>query len=217
MVEAWRLPSAVELRAQLASRSPPASRQSWKPLSSISPQLKESVVAWEDPGFYHHSGVSAGAMLEAFSANLKAGGYARGGSTIPQQVVKNLFLTREKTLRRKFQDVVLARRLEQVLSKEEILEVYLNTAEWGENIHGAEAAAGFYFGVSSAELDWKQAALLTGILPNPHTLNPCVHPAEATMRRNLVLAVLQKEGQITKEEYKAATAAPLGMVCGRSP
>lgn len=174
-------------------------------------------MVWEDPGFYHHSGVSLGAMYEALSANLKAGAYERGGSTIPQQVVKNLFLTREKTLRRKFQDMVLARRLEQVLSKEEILEVYLNTAEWGENIHGAEAAARFYFGVSASDLNWQQAALLTGILANPRALNPCLHPAEATQRRNVVLGVLQKEGQITKEEYEAALGAPLGVVCGRGP
>jgi membrane peptidoglycan carboxypeptidase len=217
LLEAWRLPSAEELRAQLTSRYPPRAAQSWKPLPAISPQLKESVVAWEDPGFYYHSGISSGAMFEALSANIKAGTYARGGSTIPQQVVKNLFLSREKTLRRKFRDIVLARRLEQVLSKEEILEVYLNTAEWGDHLYGAEAAARFYFGIPASQLNVQQSALLTGILSNPHVLNPCIHPAEANLRRNAILGVLQKEGQITREEYEADAAAPLGVVCGKSP
>ncbi len=217
LLEAWRLPSAPDLRAQLASRYPPGATPSWRPLSAISPQLKESVVLWEDPGFYYHSGVSSGAMLEALTANIQALRYARGGSTITQQVVKNLFLTRDKTLRRKFQDAILAWRLEQALSKEEILEVYLNTAEWGDNLHGTEAAARFYFGIPADQLDWPQAALLAGMLSNPHNLNPCVFPAEATERRNVILGVLQKEGQITKDEYDAGTAAPLAVRCGRSP
>lgn len=217
LLEAWRLPSAEQLRAQLVSRYPPGTTASWRPLSAISPQLKESVVIWEDPGFYYHRGFSLGAMLEALSANLRAQAYVRGGSTISQQLAKNLFLTKEKTLRRKFRDAVLARRLEQVLSKEEILEVYLNTADWGDDLHGAEAAALFYFGVPADQLDWPQSALLAGILSNPHTLNPCVVPAEATQRRNVILGVLKKEGQITEDEYEAAATAPLKAVCGRRP
>jgi membrane peptidoglycan carboxypeptidase len=212
-LEAWRLPSGEEMRAQLSSRYPVGSKRTWRPVSAISPRLKEAVVEWEDPEFYHHSGISFAGIWLAIQVNIRAGAFERGGSTITQQLVKNLFLTREKTLRRKFDDIVLARRLEKVMSKEEILEVYLNTAEWGDDLYGAERAARYYFGVSSADLDWGQSALLAGMLTNPHTLNPCSHPGAAQSRRNTVLRLLRREGHITAEEYDAAAAQSVAVVC----
>lgn len=207
-VELFRLPGPEELRARMAARYPVQSTRLWRPLWAISPQLKEAVVLWEDPTFYHHSGLSYGTMLHAAMVNLRARRYARGGSTITQQVTKNLFLTQEKTLRRKLDDAILARRLEQFLSKEQILEIYLNTAEWGDNIHGAEAAARRYFSTSAARLDWSQAAFLASLLPNPHRYDPCTAsvPADVRTRREAVLRTLQEEGRITVDERDAASA-----------
>jgi monofunctional biosynthetic peptidoglycan transglycosylase len=192
--------------------------RSWKPLGLIAAELRETVVLWEDPEFYDHDGLSYGAILLALRTDLREGRFARGGSTITQQVAKNLFLTRDKTVRRKLQDAVLARRLERVLSKEEILEVYLNSAEWGDGVHGAEAAAQFYFGVAATHLDWPQSALLAAILPNPHVLNPCVNAADATRRRDVILRRLHEENRISAVQHGEAVAAPPAVTCGaRTP
>jgi membrane peptidoglycan carboxypeptidase len=200
------LPGGQQLRSQILSRYSPKMVRTWKPLWAISSQLQQSVIRWEDPTFFHHAGLSYGTILQALSENLRKLRYARGGSTITQQVAKNFFLTGEKTLRRKYQDAVLARRIEKVLSKEEILEVYLNSAEWGDNIHGAEAAARFYFGVSADQLYWSESALLAAILPNPHLFNPCVAREEALRRRNVLLDRLREDGRINEPDYRAAVA-----------
>ena len=207
------LPRATELRAQIAGRYSARMIRTWRPLWAISSQLQESVVMWEDPGFYYHAGLSYRDILRALSADIKAGHFVRGGSTITQQVAKNLFLTREKTLRRKYQDAILARRLESALSKTEILEVYLNIAEWGADVYGAEAAARYYFDISAQQLDWSQSALLAAILSNPHALNPCAAPDAANRRRDIVLARLRRERWMPEQDYAAALARPARPVC----
>jgi monofunctional biosynthetic peptidoglycan transglycosylase len=207
------LPSATTMRAEIVGRYPPDAARSWKPLVYISSALQIAVLAWEDPGFHHHAGISYPDLFEALKENIRQRRYARGGSTITQQVVKNLFLSREKTLRRKWQEMVLARRLETVLSKDEILEVYLNIADWGNQVHGAEAAARFYFGRSAAELDVAQSATLAAILPNPHVFNPCLNPVDARRRRNRVLDILLEDRALTGVQHQAAMASPVTVSC----
>ena len=216
VLDAVRLPGAEELRSRITSRYSPGTARSWTPLWAISPQLRESVVIWEDPAFYHHSGVSLRMILGAVATDVKERRWARGGSTITQQVAKNLFLTREKTLRRKWRDALVARRLERVLSKDEILEVYLNTAEWGESVHGAREAARFYFGLPADRLDWAEAALLASVLPNPRALSPCGARADTAPRRDLILGRLHEEGRITREQHDRAVATPVVVRCRRS-
>lgn len=206
--ESRSLPDASAIRERVAARSAAAERFTWAPLEAISPRLQTAVVVWEDPAFYHHGGISTGGIRRAFLQNLRAGRYVRGGSTITQQVAKNLFLGPEKTLRRKLKEVMLAWQLERTLSKDQILEIYLNIAEWGDGMIGAEAACRFYFRKSSADLTWAEAALLTGILPNPHRFNPLQAPEEALRLRQAVLVKLLAHGQVTAEEYGEAASTP---------
>lgn len=209
--EVAQLPSAAQMRAQLFARYAPGTP--WTPLWAISPKLSAVVVAWEDPAFYHHGGISWPATFLALRQDLQAGAYVRGGSTLSQQLVKNLYLTPEKTLRRKFREAILARRLESTLTKDQILELYLNTADWGEGTVGAEAAARAYFRKSAADLDWAQSALLASLLPNPRRFHPCRSPEAAVTRRAAVLEKLRHQEVITAEEFAAASAAPLGVAC----
>ena len=171
--------------------------------------------ALEDPAFYEHGGLSYAAIADAISINVRERRYARGGSTITQQVAKNLFLTRDKTIHRKLQDAVLARRLERVLSKDEILEIYLNTAEWGDEIAGAEAAARYYFKATAAQLTWSQSALLAAILPNPLAFSPCANPREATRRRDVILRRLRDERWISTTQFETDVSSPVLVSCVR--
>jgi monofunctional biosynthetic peptidoglycan transglycosylase len=208
--ELLRLPSAEELRVSVTTRYPEQARKGWLPLSAISPRLKEAVIAWEDPTFYDHSGFSYRATWQAAKADMREGSFARGGSTITQQVAKNLFLAREKTLRRKFDDAILAHRLEKVLSKDEILEVYLNTAEWGEGIYGAGAAAEHYFHKRAADVDWAEAALLAALLHNPRAYAPCGPKAGATRsHRDMILRFLEQDGVLDAAERQASEKVEL--------
>ena len=207
------LPPADALRAQVASRVPREAVRTWKPLWAISPRLRASVLAWEDPRFYHHAGVSPHYIADALLLDLRAWRLARGGSTITQQLAKMLWLTPEKTVRRKLQDAVLALRLERVLTKDEILETYLNSAFWGDGVYGAEAAARAYFKASSDSLDWAQSAVLASMLPNPRLLNPCRDLVAARQRRRRVLDVLEHLDAISASDYRIATDAPMTLSC----
>jgi len=207
------LPSRATLRAGIAGRVPRAAVRTWKPLWYISPPLRASVIAWEDPRFFHHSGISARYVVDALLIDLREWRYARGGSTITQQLAKNLFLTREKTVARKLQDMVLARRLESALTKDEILEAYLNTAEWGDRVYGVEAAARVYFDTTSDRLDWQQSAALASMLPNPRIFDPCRDRAAAERRRNRVLDAALRQGALTANEQTPAKASPLTVRC----
>src|SRR4029077_12745571 len=117
----------------------------WVPLSEISDSLQMSVITMEDDTFFQHKGINYKETWNAFKEDIKKGKYKRGGSTITQQLAKNLFLSKEKTLSRKLKEYFLARKIEEILPKERILELYLNEVEWGNGIYGAEMAARFYF------------------------------------------------------------------------
>jgi monofunctional biosynthetic peptidoglycan transglycosylase len=139
----------------------------WVDYGAISPHLKRAVVAAEDARFVEHEGVDWDAVKQALDANRKRGRPARGGSTISQQLAKNLFLSPERSYLRKGQELVITAMIEALWDKRRILEVYLNVAEWGDGVFGAEAAARHYFGTSAARLGAEQSASLAVMLPRP--------------------------------------------------
>jgi monofunctional biosynthetic peptidoglycan transglycosylase len=153
---------------RLAQRKPVKPiRQTWVPYGAISSNLKRAVLAAEDSGFTEHDGVEWDAIEKAALENLKKGKIKRGGSTITMQLAKNLFLSADRSLLRKGQELIITFMIEAALDKRRILEIYLNVAEWGEGVFGIEAAARHYYGVSARELTVEQSAWLASILPAP--------------------------------------------------
>jgi monofunctional biosynthetic peptidoglycan transglycosylase len=142
-------------------------KHAWVDYGAISPHLKRAVVAAEDARFIEHEGVDWDAVQKAIEDNRKRGRPARGGSTISQQLAKNLFLSPERSYLRKGQELVITFMIEALWDKRRILEVYLNVVEWGEGIFGAEAAARYYYGVAASQLGPEQSARLAAYLPNP--------------------------------------------------
>lgn len=157
-----------EQLAELQATNPGATlKHRWVDYSRQSAHLKRAVIAAEDANFRTHDGVDWDAMERAWNRNAKQGAVVLGASTITMQLVKNLFLSGERSYLRKLQELVLAFMIERVMDKRRILEIYLNVAEWGVGVFGAEAAARHWFGVSAAQLDVRQAALLAAMLPRP--------------------------------------------------
>ena len=144
----------------------------WAPYERISSHLKRAVVASEDDRFIDHSGFDWAAMQKAYEKNQREGEIVAGASTIPQQLAKNLFLSGSRTWWRKAQEAVITAMLEAVLTKRRILELYLNVAEWGDGVYGAEAASHYHFGVTAAALSPEQAARLAVMLPSPRSYPP---------------------------------------------
>lgn len=165
-------------------------------------------VAIEDRRFYEHFGIDVLGLASVALESVKAGEVTRGGSTITQQVAKNLFLTPDQTLGRKVQEAVLAVWLEHTYSKDEILELYLNRVNFGHEKYGIEAASQFYFGKSARNLSLGEAAVLAGSLQAPSRLNPKGRPELVKARQSLVLDAMAREGYITAPEAKAATIDP---------
>ncbi len=155
----------------------------WMPLSRISPYLRRAVVAAEDASFFTHEGFDWEGIKDAALYNLEAGELKRGGSTITQQLAKNLYLSSERSLLRKAREALITRSLEHHLTKERILELYLNVAEWGQGVYGAEAAARHHFKKSSRDLTADEAAWLTAILPSPRRYDP-IRKTTALARRH---------------------------------
>lgn len=160
---------SLRARAALAGRDPGAARlaHAWVPYARISVQLKRAVVAAEDARFLEHAGLDWEAIERAMEKNQRRGRVVAGASTITQQLAKNLFLSGERSWIRKVQEAAIAWMLEVALSKRRILELYLNVAEWGEGVFGAQAAARHHFGASAAALSARQAAWLAAVLPSP--------------------------------------------------
>ncbi|MFN3360405.1 MAG: transglycosylase domain-containing protein, partial [Pseudanabaenaceae cyanobacterium] len=157
------------------------------PLERISPHLKRAVLAIEDSYFLQHKGIDPVGIARALLVNLQSKETREGGSTLTQQLVKNLFLTNEISLSRKLAEAVLALRVEQVFDKNQILEMYLNQVYWGENTNGAETAAQHYFGKSAAELTLAESAMLAGIIQAPSVYNPFANFKVAKQRQAIVL------------------------------
>jgi monofunctional glycosyltransferase len=161
--------------------------QYWVPYSRISPNLKRAVLVAEDSAFWTHDGIDVEQMRESMEVNFERLEFARGASTITQQLAKNLYLSPRKDPLRKFRELLLARELEASLSKRRILELYLNVIEWGDGIFGAEAASRAYFGVPASALTPEQAAMLAGAIINPHFFNPGAPNRRLLARQRLIL------------------------------
>jgi penicillin-binding protein 1A len=169
--------------------------------------VPQAVLATEDRRFYNHFGIDIIGLSRAMYVNLKAGRIVQGGSTITQQVAKNLFLTPERTIKRKVQEVILALWLEQKLSKDHILTVYLNRVYLGAGTFGVDAASRKYFGHPARQLSTYEAAMLAGLLKAPSRFNPATDPKRADSRARLVLANMVRAGYLNNEDAKRAAEA----------
>lgn len=174
-------------------------------LLDISPWLPRAVIAAEDSRFLAHGGVSPVSIARAAIENRRAGGVRQGGSTITQQLARNMFLTNERTVERKLREAVIAFRLESAFSKAEILEKYLNEIYFGRGAWGAETASRVYFGKSARDLSLGEAALLAGLIPSPNRLNPGASPEAAEGGKRRVLARMLDTGAISAEEFREAS------------
>jgi monofunctional biosynthetic peptidoglycan transglycosylase len=164
----------------------------WTPLSRIAPELQRAVIAAEDASFFVHEGFDWEGIRDAALYNLEAGELKRGGSTITQQLAKNLYLSSERSLFRKAREALITRSLEHRLTKTRILELYLNVAEWGRGVYGAEAAARHHFGKSASDLTNDEAAWLAAILPSPQRYDPIRQTAALTCRHQRILGWMDK-------------------------
>ena len=176
----------------------------WTPYGAIPSALKKAVVASEDANFYTHEGVDYEAIREAIKADWRKGKFVRGGSTITQQLAKNLYLTRERTLTRKVKEIVLARRMDDALSKARILELYLNVVELGPMVYGIGHAAHYYFGKRPSALTVRECAFLASMLPGPKVYNPYRKMDRVMKRSDRILRRMVAARMISREEYDAA-------------
>lgn len=185
----------------------------WVPLSQIANPMIMAVIASEDTSFFSHKGVDFHELKEAIKKDWETKSWARGGSTITQQVVKNVFLGRQKTIWRKLKEFFWAQEMEKVLSKSEILCFYLNMAEWGPNIYGIRDAANHYFGVAPSLLTAKQAAFLAMLLPSPKKYHSNFVKKSltnwASRRVDRILEVMKKMEFIDEQTYELALQEPL--------
>jgi penicillin-binding protein 1A len=177
-------------------------------IKELPPYLPRAFIAIEDRRFYHHYGVDPVGLARAMTANVLRRGVSQGGSTITQQLAKNLFLTQERTLWRKMQELVLAVWLERKFSKAEILELYLNRVYFGSGAYGVEAAAQRYFGKHARQVKVAEAAMLAGLVKSPSRLAPSRNPNGAERRAQTVLAAMAEQGFITETMAKTALMQP---------
>jgi len=182
------------------------------PYNAIPQILVQAVVSAEDADYFKHGGLDYRGMARAFIEDVLRGRRAQGGSTITQQVVKNLVLSPERTLRRKVQEIILARQLSQKLSKEEVLALYLNQIYYGHGRYGCEEAARYFFGKSVRDIDLAEAALLAGLPQSPERLSPRKHPEAAKTRQRYVLGQLAEHGYIDRATADRVAAQPIRLV-----
>jgi monofunctional biosynthetic peptidoglycan transglycosylase len=172
----------------------------WVPYARISPYLRRGVLVAEDDTFYEHGGVDVDALQEAIRKDWARKKMTHGGSTITQQLAKNLYLSPSRNPLRKVKEYFIARSLESHLSKKRILELYLNVVEMGERVYGAEAASEAYFHVSASALSPSQAALLAGCLPNPRIMSPASPNKRLRFRQRMVLSRMKRWGYLFEKE-----------------
>jgi monofunctional biosynthetic peptidoglycan transglycosylase len=186
----------MEIRGREAAARGEAPKrfQRWVTYGRISPNLTRAVLVAEDGAFWKHEGIDFAQLKESMETNIERMEFARGGSTITQQLAKNLYLTPSKNPIRKAREFMIARQLEAELSKQRILELYLNVIEWGDGIYGAEAAARTYFHKAAADLNAQEASLLAAAIVNPRALNPG-HPSSRLKRRQQM--VMRRLGAVT--------------------
>ena len=173
-------------------------------ISKVNDYTKNAFIAIEDKRFYSHSGIDLKSIFRAVKNNILSGSYKEGASTITQQLIKNTHLTSEKTIKRKFAELKLAKDLEKVYDKEQILEMYLNTIYFGDNCYGIENASNYYFGKKVYELNISESAGLAGMIKAPNIYSPSVNIEKFNERKNLVLNEMYMQGYINKFEYEKA-------------
>ena len=179
----------------------------WTPSGSIPAEMKWAVIVAEDSRFYKHEGIDVKAIKNAIKYDLEKKSFARGASTITQQVAKNLFLSREKTLSRKIKEVILAKRMEEELTKGRIIELYLNVIELGPMIYGIGHGARYYFGKTASELTPRECAFLAAMLPGPRVAyNPYKNLSKVLRRSDMILRLLRGKGVLSEEEFRSALA-----------
>jgi monofunctional biosynthetic peptidoglycan transglycosylase len=187
-----------------AQGKPVTKDQRWVPYARISQNLKRAVIVTEDSAYWQHDGVDYEQLRESMETNLERGEFARGASTITQQLAKNLYLDPVKNPLRKVKELLITRRLEVELSKQRILEIYLNVIEWGDGVWGAEAAARRYFRKPAADLSPTESALLAAAIANPRLMDPG-HPSARLRRRQQM--IMRRMGAVTPPPVVAEPAA----------
>ncbi len=200
-----------DIKGRLLSRLHGEANREAVKLEQISPDLKRAVLAIEDSHFYLHQGINPNSIGRAFWVNWKSGGVVEGASTLTMQLVKNIFLSSERTFSRKLSEAVLAIRVEQVFDKDQIMEMYLNNIYWGHNNYGVQTAAQSYFNKPASQLNLSEAALMAGLIQAPETYSPFIDYSKAKQRQKVVLDRMADVGWITPEEATAAHKAPLGV------
>jgi monofunctional biosynthetic peptidoglycan transglycosylase len=192
-------------------------RRTWVPFERISRRMVDAVVLSEDARFWGHDGIDWDATRDAARHDLARGRFARGASTITQQLAKNLWYGTEKSLWRKVKEAVLAAKLEQALTKRRILTLYLNVAEWGDGVFGVEAGARHHFGSSAAGLSAAQAAVMASMLPAPRRVDLDEPSSWLKRRSRRLLARMAAAGRISTEEHEAARAELERILAGPAP
>jgi monofunctional biosynthetic peptidoglycan transglycosylase len=190
--------------------------QNWVPYGRISPYLVKAVLIGEDDKFWKHEGFDYESMGKAIEKDIKARKFKLGGSTISQQLAKNLYLSPRKSVVRKIREAIITWRLEHALTKKRILEIYLNTAEWGEGIFGIEAASNRYYGKHASELGPEEAARLAAVLPNPRKFSPLGNSRYVVNRSGLIYRIMVRRGivvpeyeEIEEAEKEGGTPVPI--------
>ena len=183
-------------------------RQTWVPYDRISPFLRRAVLTAEDDAFYQHGGLDWSELRASARRDLEQRRVVRGGSTITQQLAKNLFLGDQRTVTRKLTEVFLALRMERALSKRRIFELYLNLIEWGDGVFGAEAAARHYFGVTAADLSPRQALLLAAVIINPRRFAVLDPPRRIERRVHMIASRMRRRGALDAAQYDQALGLP---------
>ncbi|WP_425059842.1 Biosynthetic peptidoglycan transglycosylase [Sporomusa carbonis] len=178
-------------------------------LSDIPPTMQQAIIAVEDNRFYQHMGFDIEGILRAALVNLQTGAFVEGGSTITQQLVKNLFLSHDQTLGRKLEEIILAIDVELRYSKEEILEMYLNTIYFGSGAYGISEASAVYFGKPPFNLTLAECAMLAGLPNAPSRISPYVDFAAAKQRQAIVLTAMTRHGYISPDQALEAKLAPI--------
>jgi membrane peptidoglycan carboxypeptidase len=195
--------------------------EAWTDLGAISPFMQVAVLTTEDGAFLHHRGFNHAAIRSAIVANLKARKFARGASTITMQLAKNLFLSRDKTLSRKLEEVVLTDYLEQAFTKDEMMELYLNIIEFGPNVYGITAAASHYFARKPAELNLAESLFLSSLLPSPVRYHKLFEkgtiPDSWLKHVRALMVIAEKTGKISQAELAQGLIEPIVFYDARLP
>ena len=179
-------------------------RRSIVQIEDVPPVMKQAILAAEDERFYQHGGIDTLGMLRAAIMNLTSGGKKQGASTITQQVARNFFLSSEKTYTRKLYEVLLSFKIEHNLTKDQILELYVNQIYLGQRAYGFAAAASIYFGKPLKDLTAAEAAMLAGLPKAPSAFNPVVNPKRAKLRQQYVLRRMKEMGALDEKQHEAA-------------